>query len=131
MALRDLLRHASIKTLFLVDAMGATLSAFMLGGVLVWYNTYIGMPINILQFLAGFALIFALYSWTCYFVPRFQTQRTIGFIGKTNLAYIILTLTLLLYHLEELTYLGILYFIGEAIVILILVRRELNVNAST
>lgn len=114
----------SIKSLFLLDAIGATVSTVFLGFVLVIFNAYIGMPISTLYLLAGIAAGFMLYSWSCYTVPRWQTSRSIKVIGALNLSYSFLTLGLVIFHFNELTLPGISYFVGEIIILWILVSFE-------
>ena len=114
----------SIKSLFLLDAFGATVSSIFLGFVLFTFNAYIGMPITVLYLLACIAAIFMLYSWSCYFVPRWQTSRSIQVIGALNLSYSFLTIGLVIFHFNELTLLGISYFVGEIIILWILVSFE-------
>jgi len=114
----------SIKSLFLLDAIGATVSTVFLGFVLVIFNEYIGIPISTLYLLAGIAAAFMLYSWSCYFMPRWQTSRSIKVIGAFNLSYSFLTLGLVIFHFNELTLLGISYFVGEMIILWILVFIE-------
>ncbi|MEM7297675.1 MAG: hypothetical protein AAF391_05350, partial [Bacteroidota bacterium] len=60
------------KTIFLIDGVGACVSSFFLGYILVAFQSFIGMPVNVLYLLAGLALLFALYSLTKHFV---QPQR--------------------------------------------------------
>jgi hypothetical protein len=51
------------KLLFLIDGVGALLSAFLLGVVLASAETTFGMPSKTLYFLATLACLFALYSF--------------------------------------------------------------------
>jgi hypothetical protein len=53
--------------IFLFDAGGAFLASFMLGVVLTNFQEHIGMPKEVLIPLAITALVFCIYSLSCYF----------------------------------------------------------------
>jgi len=55
------------KSLFLFDGLGALVSAFLLGVVLVKFESTFGMPKEKLYFLAGAACLFVIYDLVCYF----------------------------------------------------------------
>lgn len=112
------------KHLFLIDGLGALVSAFFLGVVLVQWESHFGMPSDILYVLAILVLIFACYSNYCYifFPQKWKTYLTL--ITVINALYCCLTLALVVHFYHELTFLGLVYFIGEIIVIVLLVRIE-------
>ena len=116
----------SPKRIFLIDGIGAFVSAIMLGIVLIRYNDFIGMPKNVLYILAGLAGIFALYSFTNYFQLRRNWKQYLKGIAIANFLYCCLTLGCVLYYWRLLTGLGLLYFILEMIVISLLVVLELK-----
>lgn len=113
----------SISKLFLIDGIGALVSAFFLGIVLVKLETLIGMPVNTLYLLASLALLFAGYSLSCYF-SKSSNQLLLRIISVINCCYCILTLSLVIVHFQGLTLLGIAYFALEMLVIISLVRIE-------
>ncbi|MEM6633615.1 MAG: hypothetical protein AAF694_28335 [Bacteroidota bacterium] len=57
----------SPKKLLIIDGLGALLSAFLLGVVLVRFESQVGMPRNSLYVLAAFPCIFAIYDLISYF----------------------------------------------------------------
>lgn len=116
-----------IKQLFLIDGLGALLSAFFLGVVLVRYHAYFGMPVPVLQVLAGIALVFALYSLSCHVLLKADGRPFLRAIALANLLYCALTAVLLVYHAGQLTPLGWTYFILELLIVCSLVRVELHV----
>lgn len=116
----------SIKNLFLLDAFGAFISALMSGLVLVNLQSYIGMPIFVLQTLALFACVFTIYSFTCYFLNSQHSKTLLKIIGLANLAYCLLSIILMVYFYQVITVLGFTYFILEKIIILLLVFYEFN-----
>ncbi len=112
------------KRLFLIDGLGAVLSAFSLGFVLVQLEAYIGMPRDVLYGLAAVAGVFAMYSLSCHF--RFPThwQPYLRGISIANLLYCMVTLGLVIYYFPRLTVWGVLYFVFEMLIVLTLVRIE-------
>lgn len=55
------------KKLFLMDALGAFLSALFLIAMLTWFNAYVGMPPGALFVLSAVAVVFCVYSTLCFF----------------------------------------------------------------
>lgn len=118
---------ASVRRLFLIDALGALTTAFMLGLVLTHFQVYFGMPRNVLQLLALVAVAFFVYSFACYLRLPEKWRVFLWGIAVANLLYCVLTLSLVVYWYGQLTPLGILYFAGEALIIVVLAITELRV----
>lgn len=112
------------QKLFLLDGFGAVLSAIFLGVVLVQWNSYFGMPVDILKLLAGIALVFALYSLGNYLFLSKKWRPFLIAIAIANTVYCGLTLGLVIYYYKVLTSLGMLYFVLEMMIIVILVSVE-------
>ncbi|HKL15550.1 MAG TPA: hypothetical protein VJ915_07930 [Balneolaceae bacterium] len=112
------------KTLFLIDAAGAFVTAILLSQVLARYESAFGMPGSVLFVLAGIALVFGVYSVLCHFLVEENTAKFLKVIAAANTMYCILTLGLMMMHASTLTWLGLAYFTGEIIIILMLVRLE-------
>ncbi|WMX15982.1 MULTISPECIES: hypothetical protein [unclassified Aureispira] len=109
------------KTLFLIDGFGALLSAFLLGVVLVRFEPIVGMPVSTLYLLAFLPCLFALYDLICYLKVKKQVLLFLKGIATANLLYCILSTCLVVHHYAQLTALGLVYFIMELIIVLILV----------
>lgn len=126
-----MLKHLSLqpKTLFLVDGIGALVTAFFLYVILRTYNDYFGMPESVLTCLSVIAVIFCFYSITCYFLLKDNWPPFLSMISIANLLYCCLTLGLVIYYFPVLTMLGVVYFIGEIMVISGLVFVELKTIA--
>ena len=107
-----------------LDSAGALISAIMLGVVLVYFKKYIGMPTGILYTLAGIALIFCLYSGISATVVKGDQRPFLLVIAIANFLYCGLTGILVLVFHRPLTHFGILYFVLEIIIVLMLVRWE-------
>lgn len=114
------------KTLFLIDSLGALLTAFFLFVVLRRFEVYFGMPEEILLWLSTIAIIFCVYSFACFIFLKEKWKLYLGIVAVANLLYCCLTLTLVIYNLEVLTFLGITYFVLEIVLIVTLVFIEIK-----
>lgn len=112
------------RTLLLWDGLGALVSAFLLGFVLVKWESFFGMPPPVLFYLAGLALIFAIYSLTAYFLNPQPLKKYLKIIALINLLYCLLTLIILFINFSKLSTWGLLYFFLEILIILGLVYLE-------
>lgn len=120
----------SVKKLFLIDAIGALVSAFFLGVVLSGLQEKIGIPKHILYLLAILPVFFAIYSFSCYFFLREKQKFFLKGIAILNLMYCFLTIGLLFFHNHNLTWLGWTYFVVELIILFVLIRIELKASTS-
>jgi hypothetical protein len=109
---------------FLADGLGALLSAGLLGLVLPWLQSYIGMPVPVLQGLALLASLFAAYSLSCFVFADHSKPLWLRLIATANTAYCGLTLALALHYRDKVTLLGWAYFLGESAIVLSLVAME-------
>ncbi|WP_296618744.1 hypothetical protein [Marivirga sp.] len=118
---------SSPSKIFLVDGLGAFFTALIIGIVFTNFQEYIGMPIEILISLALMAVIFCLYSLSCFFFLKGNWKPFLKTIAIANLLYCILTTVLIILLFHQLTVLGLIYFIGEIIVIGVLVYFEFSI----
>ncbi|WP_436516934.1 hypothetical protein [Ekhidna sp. To15] len=116
----------SQKHLFLIDGMGALVSAFFLGFILIRFQSLVGMPVEVLYPLAALALIFAIYSLSCYLLAPTNLHPFLKFIAIVNSFYCLATLGLVIWHYQLLTFLGFCYFFLEIVIIALLVSLELR-----
>lgn len=112
------------KKLFLIDGLGAIVSAFFLGVILTKYEPSFGMPKTALYFLALIACFFTVYSISCYFLVVKNYRPYLNGIAIANLSYCCITIALVLYFYQKLTILGWTYFVLELIVLGVLTRLE-------
>ena len=115
------------KQLLLIDGIGALVSAFMLGVVLVRFQASFGIPIDILYFLAALPCLFALFDFVSYATAKDRAAKALSIIAVANLVYCALSLSLAFYHMAELTALGWAYIVGEVVLVVALALYELNV----
>lgn len=116
----------SAKQLFLIDGLGALLSAFLLGVVLVKFENVFGMPRNTLYILAFLPCLFAIYDLYCYLKIKKNHAPFLKGIAIANLSYCVISIGFAFHHYEQLTTLGWTYFILEIVVVVIIAIIELK-----
>jgi len=115
---------SSPKRLFLIDGLGAILSAFMLGVVLVKWEIFFGIPANVLYYLAAVPCAFAVYDFYVYFrISRNYSPYLTG-IATLNLSYCCLSIALAMYHANVITIIGWIYLSAEIAIIIFLAALE-------
>lgn len=110
-------RDISIRKMILIDGLGALLSAFLLGVVLVNFQSYFGIPKPSLYFLAALPCFFAIYDFICYLKLDKNLGVFLKVIAVLNVLYCILSLGVAFSHRSVITGLGWAYVIGEIIVV--------------
>ncbi len=118
------------QKLFLVDSLGALLSAILLGLVLARFEKTFGMPQNVLYVLAVIPCIFTLYSFLCFLNKTVHWQPFMKIIATANLLYCCLTAALMVYFYQKITVLGLIYFFIEIIIIIILAFIEWEIASN-
>lgn len=113
------------KKIFLVDGLGAVLTAFLLVVFLIRYVDVFGMPQKPLYFLSIIAVMYAIYSFCCYFFIGNRWRSYLKLIAFANLLYCCVTISLVIYFYSSVTIFGLIYFFAELIVIGCLVTIEL------
>ncbi|WP_413558995.1 hypothetical protein [Bdellovibrio sp. HCB209] len=112
------------QNIFFIDGAGAFLSAAIIGILLPKLNT--GMPINVLAALSSVAVVFSLYSLSCFRLNR-KPGKWLKGIAIANLIYCVSTLSVVVLFFSQLSALAIAYFILEIIVIALLACLELKI----
>ncbi len=115
------------KKLFLMDGVGAVLSAILLGIVLVRLESFFGIPHSTLYFLASLPLLFTIYDFYCYQKDSINLNRSLKIIAIVNLMYCCLSIGLSFYHIETITGLGWVYILSEVMIIFLLAFFELKI----
>ena len=115
------------KKMFLIDGLGAVLSAFLLGIVLIKLESIIGIPPSTLYSLAIFPLLFAIYDFYCYLKKHSRLKSFLKGIAIANLLYCCFSIGIAFYHLKTITNLGCIYILTEILIIIILSIFELMI----
>lgn len=129
--LQETLKKLSIepKKLFLIDGLGALVSAFLLGVILVQLESIFGIPRNTLYFLAFLPCLFAVYDFYSYHRIEKNIDSFLKGIAIINLIYCCISIGLAFYHHQSITYLGWGYIILEILIVIVLVYIEWEVAA--
>lgn len=114
------------KTLFLMDSIGAFLTALILFLLLRNLSEYFGMPKAAVTLLSAIAACFCFYSAACFLLLKEKWPLYIRIISFANLLYCVLTFALLFIYYHQLTVLGLFYFLAEIVIISLLVYIELR-----
>ena len=115
------------KTLFLIDSIGALLTAVILIIIKAYFNERFGIPWHTVYILSSIAFIFALYSFSCYYFLKHKWQPYLITIGIANFLYCCSTAALIFIHYDNLTKLAVAYFAFEILIMCCLVFIELKV----
>lgn len=130
---RAMLDHliSNPKKLFLVDSLGALLSAFLLAGLLARFEDRFGMPRTALYFLSMVACVYAVYSICCYVFVVGNWRPFLILIAIANLGYCCLTVGLIFFFYQSLTAIGLTYFLLELMVVSCVISVELMAFSNT
>ena len=115
------------RKVFLLDGIGAALSAFLLGVVLPLCQPWIGMPKLVLFVLALPAVGLAKYSLSRYRKRDISHPIWLKTLVVANLSYCVLSTFFVLTYWKRLTTLGLAYFSLEIAVVLLMVAVEYTV----
>ncbi len=115
------------KLLFLIDGMGAMISAFWLGIIFVSVESLIGIPPSTLYLLAAIPVFFVIFDFYSYQKEKNALRALLKIIAIMNLLYCLLSLGLAFLHRQTITPLGWTYIIVEIILIITLAILELEV----
>ena len=112
------------RQLFLIDSLGALVTACLTGFVLARFEGIFGIPPKILYTLSFVALLYAVYSILCFSGKPTHWRPLLKAIAFANLIYILISVGLVFLYYPQVSVLGLLYFIGEFLVIGILIYIE-------
>lgn len=114
------------KNIFLLDGIGAILSACFTGLILTRYSLFLGINVSLLQSLALLPTAYALYSLSCYFLVSKIRPWMLLTVISANLFYCLISAALILFR-ERITSLGKTLLTAEIIIILLVVFVEIKV----
>jgi hypothetical protein len=115
------------KTLFLIDGVGALMTALSLIVIVREFIEYFGMSKNEVNYLSLLAFCFCMYSAICYMFLKSNFLPFIRFVGIANSSYCALIIGLMIRYKSSITVIGIIYFLVEIIIICCLSYVELKV----
>lgn len=115
------------RRMFLIDGLGALVSAFFLGCILVRWEKMFGMPVFVLNYLAIAAVFLAVFSVTCFVRTPKKPRFYLRFIAVVNFVYCCISAVCVIVYFDYLTVSGVLYFVGEIVILGLLIFTELKV----
>lgn len=115
------------KQVFLVDGVGALISALFLGLILIKHQPVIGLPESALYFLASFPVLFAVYDFFCFAFLKLKARALLKGIAYANLCFCLTSLIVTLFHFQLITFLGLLYILIEVFIVAGLAFTELRI----
>ena len=115
------------KQLFLLDALGAFITATFIGVVMRSHFDIFGLAAQEAFVMSFIAYSFFCFSGICYLFVRNKQYQYILIIASANLLYTLLSFFIFLNHFKDLTPFGIVYLISEIVTIMLLVTLEFSV----
>lgn len=112
------------QRIFLIDGIGALLTAFLLLVFIRSMPHVFGVPAALIFSLAATAGIFAIYSFSCHFVFKTKKPIFLRILAILNMLYCMATTIFALLLNESTTTVGVIYFTGEILLILSLSYLE-------
>jgi len=116
--------QVKIRQFFIIDGLGALLSSFMLGIILVKFEMYFGIPKPVLYQLAFWPILFAIYDFMCYVFAKKNLHNLLKTIAILNVCYCVYSLVMAFSHSDAIKSLGWIYIVLEILVVLIIVKME-------
>ena len=114
------------RKIFLLDGIGALVSASFTGLVLPLFSQWIGLPLWSLYCLAMFPVSYGVYSLCCYWFINEIRPSLLKAIIIANLFYCVLSGAVILFF-PSLTILGSLLLTAEILIVLGVVAIEIIV----
>lgn len=120
----------SLKNIFLVDALGASLSSIFLMLILPHIALF-KMPDSILYYLGSIACFFFCFSVISHAYIYKRKKQFLGVLIVMNVLYCCLTAIILWFQKDQISVIDWAYFVGEILLILLVVRFEIGVYRSS
>lgn len=109
---------------FLADALGALLTSSTLGIFLVQLREYFLLSKNTFYILAAYVFVLFIYSFSIYLAKPTKWVPFLRIISLANAAYCLFTFTIIFLLSQTVSTLTIIYFVGEAGLILTIAYVE-------
>lgn len=123
----NLVSKVSSRNIFLLDGLGALLAALGAFTIATWFRIHVGIPSSCLYFLTILACIYSIYSFFCYFARLIIRRIFLKALIFANSVHVLLMLGMLNYFSQQLTFIGLVYFSLELVVMLGLIWLEILV----
>ena len=120
-----MIKNFDHNRLFLNDALGALLTACIHGFILTRITQVTGIPKEPVFILSLCALTYAVYSAACYFLKPKNWQFWMRVIAIANICFCIATASLMFYYRSEISFIAVVFFVSEILLILVIASMEL------
>lgn len=117
------------RTVFLLDGIGAALSALSTGIVLPNFSNQLGIPPKTLYLLTTFPLLYFFFSLSCYFLVQEIRKWMLGAILLGNGLYCIISVGIIVFSPNMNTY-GTLVLTLEILVVIVVMWIEFTIYRS-
>lgn len=121
---------ANPRQLFLLDGLGALLSTSLYILIVVFLIDHFGIPKKPLYWFIGLAVMYMIYSFTCYSLNLTNWRPFLRIIALANLFHCGLTVGMMIAYGDTITGLGIFYFVGEILIVTFIALLELKTASS-
>ena len=112
------------SSIFLVDGIGALITASLLFFVVAPNGSFFGTPETIVHYFALVALVFAVHSLACAPWAKKKSRFLLRIIAIANTLYCAATFSMLISFREQISLWGWIYFLLEILIVLSLARFE-------
>lgn len=116
----------SPRKLFLIDGIGALISATFWVIILVRFETFFGIPRAALYLLASFPCFFAVYDFYCYSRIKNNIRIFLKIIAYSNFIYCCISIIVAIYHYQIISVWAWMYISLEIVIVLSLIIVELG-----
>jgi hypothetical protein len=124
--INDIAAKLDSRKLFIIDAMGAGLSSFLLGLVLMNNTDIFGIPKETLFVLALIPIIFIIYDVLAVLSMFYRNYISFKIIAMLNIIYCVISFILCIIDYRSITVIGWLYIIGEILIVIGIALIELR-----
>ena len=117
------------RKLFLIDSMGAVVTALLTGVMLAQFESFFGVPAQTLYVLAIAPVLYGVYSLVCYLRFPASWRILMRIIASANLLYAIVVNVWMLFFQPGITGWGMMYFVGEFFILVGIALIEFKKSA--
>jgi hypothetical protein len=114
------------KKILLLDSLGALVTAINLM-VIPQFESYTGIPRDIALILLPLPILYSIFSFLSYKFGNHNWRSLLKMIAIANLFYCCLTMYVTWINFDTFKILGIIYFIVEILIIVVLATLELKI----
>lgn len=111
-----------------IDCLGAAVSALSLGIILPLFPAHIAMPEPVLMQLAGIACVLMAVGLFALLTLLIPDKKMLRVLATLNSLYMVYTIALVIGHQGQLLLWDYLYFVGELVIILVIIIQEMRIS---